>query len=329
MSSERRLSVIIRNFLFSKANREFLIFLFFLVLSGVFWLLMTLNETYEKEIAVPVHITDVPTDVMLTNDEADTIKVTIRDRGIQLLPYLYSDQLKHISVSFKTYDQGNGTGVILNSELVKIVKRRLAASSKISSIKPEKLVYYYTTGVGKRVPVRWKGRVIPEYLYFLSHVGYDPDSVTVYASEERLDSIHMAYTEQLNYVDFRDTLSVECQLRKMEGVKVVPDRVKVTFYTDVLTEESMSGIPIQCINLPPGKVLRTFPAKVTVKFVTGVNVFRMLSPGDFVVIADYNEIANQQLEKCTLYLQEVPQGVTRAELVNKQVDYLIEEDNNE
>ena len=325
----RRLFDIIRNFLFSKANREFLIFLFFLALSGVFWLLMTLNETYEKEIAVPVHITEVPTDVMLTNDEVDTIKVTIRDRGILLLPYIYGDVLKHISVNFKTHDQGSGTGTISNAELTKIIKHRLAASSKISSIKPEKLTYYYTTGVGKRVPIRWKGRVIPEELYFLSHVSYNPDSVTVYAAEERLDTIHMAYTELLNHVGFRDTLEVDCQLRKMEGVKVVPDHVKVTFYTDVLTEESMDGIPVQCINLPKGKVLRTFPAKVTVQFVTGVNVYRTLSPNDFVVIADYNEIANQQMEKCNLYLQEIPQGVTRAALLTKQVDYLIEEDDNE
>ena len=77
--------VIVRNFLFSQANREFLIFLFFLALSGVFWLLMTLNETYEKEVVVPVHITGVPSDVMLTSDEVDTIRITVRDRGILLL----------------------------------------------------------------------------------------------------------------------------------------------------------------------------------------------------------------------------------------------------
>ena len=47
MMSGRRLFVIVRNFLFSRANREFLIFLFFLALSGIFWLLTTLNETVE------------------------------------------------------------------------------------------------------------------------------------------------------------------------------------------------------------------------------------------------------------------------------------------
>lgn len=326
MVSARRVSVFIRNFLFSKTNREFLIFLFFLMLSGIFWLLMTLNETYEKELKIPVHITDVPTDVMLTSDETDTVRMTIRDRGIILLSYLYSDRLKHVEANFKTYDQGSGTGSITGSELTKLVQQFMAASSKIVSVKTERLNFYYNTGAYKKVPVRWKGRVIPEHLYFLSHVSYSPDSVTVYASEERLDSIHMAYTEALNHVGFRDTLAVECQLRRMEGVKIVPERIKVVFYTDVLTEESMNGIPVQCINLPKGKVLRTFPAKVTVKFVTGVNVYRTLSPSDFMVIADYNEIMSHPSEKCNIYLQQVPTGVTRAALATKQVDYLIEEE---
>ena len=317
--------VIVRNFLFSQANREFLIFLFFLALSGVFWLLMTLNETYEKEVVVPVHITGVPSDVMLTSDEVDTIRITVRDHGILLLTYIYGENLKRVVVNFKTYDQGNGTGIVPGADLSKLITQYLASSSKITSVKPERLTFYYNTGAFKRVPVRWKGRVIPEHLYFLSHVGYSPDSVTVYASEDRLDSIRMAYTEPLNYVNFRDTLSVDCQLRRMEGVKIVPDRVKVTFYTDVLTEEDIEGIPVKCINLPPGKVLRTFPAKVSVKFVTGVAVYSTLSPNDFVVVADYNEIRRQPSEKCNLYLQQVPSGVTRAQLVTKQVDYLIEE----
>ena len=79
MSQMSRVLITVRNFLFSNRNREFLIFLFFLALSGIFWLLMTLNETYEKEIVVPIRITNIPTDVMLTSEETDTVRVTIRD----------------------------------------------------------------------------------------------------------------------------------------------------------------------------------------------------------------------------------------------------------
>ena len=67
----------IKNFLFSIVNREFLIFLFFLVVSGTFWLLMALNETVEREFEVPVSLVGVPKDVVITTDIQDTLKVTL------------------------------------------------------------------------------------------------------------------------------------------------------------------------------------------------------------------------------------------------------------
>ena len=76
--------------------------------------------------------------------------------------------------------------------------------------------------------------------------------------------------------------------------------------------------------MPPGKVLRTFPARVTVSFVTGVSVYRNLKPEDFTVIADYKELKKNPSEKCQIHLKEVPHGISRARLETTQVDYLIE-----
>ena len=153
---------------------------------------------------------------------------------------------------------------------------------------------------------------------------YDPDSVTIFASDEKLDSISMVYTEQLNYANFRDTLTVDCNLAKLKGVKTVPDHVRIKFYTDVLTEERISGIPIVGVNMPEGKVLRTFPAKTSVSFVAGVSVYRNLRPEDFTVIVDYDEIRRNPSEKCRIYLKNVPSGISRAKLETNMVDYLIE-----
>ncbi|MBR0050077.1 MAG: YbbR-like domain-containing protein [Prevotella sp.] len=324
MESSRIFSII-RNFLFSKGNREFLIFLFFLALSGIFWLGMALNEDYEREVAVPLRILNMPKEIMLTSDETDTVKMTVRDKGIVILAYLYGKGIKPIDINFKLYDRGNGTGMVSGAELQKLATRNFVSSTKITGSSTGKYEFFYNTGARKRVPVRWSGRVIPENLYFISHVEYWPDSVTVFASEEKLDSIKTVYTEQLNYVNFRDTLTVECKMRKTEGVKIIPDRIKVGFYTDVLTEESIDGIPVQGINMPEGKVLRTFPAKVSVRFVTGASVYRTLKASDFTVVANYNELMENPSEKCTIYLQQMPNGISKAQLLTKQVDYLIEE----
>ncbi len=314
----------IRNYLFSKFNRELLIFLFFLFLSGVFWLSLTLNETYEQEFAIPVTITDVPKNAVLTSDEVDTVKMTIRDKGIVLAAYHYGDYLRNIQFSFRNYTRNNGTGLIAAQDIQKTIYQHMLSSSKIVSMKPEKLEFYYNYGTKKQVPVRWNGRVIPEELYFISRVEYSPDSITVYASDEKLDSINMVYTEPLNYANFRDTLIVNCHLSKLRGVKMVPDHIQVSFFTDVLTEERIEGIPIEGINMPEGKVLRTFPAKVSVTFVTGVSVYRNLRPENFTVVADYQEIKQNPSEKCRIYLKDVPAGISRAKLETTMVDYLIE-----
>jgi hypothetical protein len=314
----------VREFLFTKTSKEILIFIFFLGLSGVFWLSLTLNETYEKEFAIPISVVDVPRNAVLTSDEVDTVRVTIRDKGFILMAYKYGDALSKLQVPFRNYTHNNGTGLIPASEIQKFIYRNLISTSKITAVKPEKLEFFYSFGSKKQVPVRWSGRVIPEELYFISRVSYEPDSITIYASQEKLDSINMVYTEQLNYANFRDTLTIDCNLAKLKGVKTVPDHIRVSFYTDVLTEERINNIPIVGINMPEGKVLRTFPAKTSVSFVAGVSVYRNLKPEDFTIIADYQELRKNPSEKCRIYLKKVPNGISRAKLETNMVDYLIE-----
>ena len=311
-------------FLFTKTSKEIMLFLFFLALSATFWLSLTLNETYEREFAVPVSVIGVPKNAVLTSDEVDTVRVTIRDKGIFLVSYKYGDALKRINLPFHNFTHNNGTGLIPASEIQKRLYQKLISSSKITAIKPEKLEFFYNYGSKKQVPIRWSGRVIPEELYFISRVSYDPDSVTIFAAQDKLDSISIVYTEQLNYANFRDTLTVDCNLAKLKGVKTVPDRIRIKFYTDVLTEERISNIPIVGVNMPEGKVLRTFPAKTSVSFVAGVSVYRNLKPEDFTVIADYDEIRRNPSEKCRIYLKNVPSGISRAKLETNMVDYLIE-----
>ena len=321
---ERSVMQILKNFLLSNINKQLFTFLFFLILSAIFWLILTLNEGYEKELKIPVRIVNVPKNVMLTSPSVDTVRATVRDQGWVLLNYMFGEYNNNVKIDFRNYDKTFGKGVVPNADLKRLIEQSLESSSKVTAVKPEKLEYFYNNGEHKRVPVHWNGRVIPEQLFFISHVDYKPDTVDVYTSREKLDSIRIVYTEPLNYVGFRDTLLVDCKLAHAADVKVVPERIQVVFHTDLLTEESID-VPIKCINLPAGKTLRTFPAKVRVNFVAGVSQIRELTADEFTVVADYLEIEQKASEKCNIYLKEVPHGISRATLNTKQVDYLIED----
>ena len=303
----------IRDFLFSKTNREFLIFLLFLLLSGIFWLMMTFNETYEKEIVLPVRYVNVPQSAVLTSGESDSIHVNISDKGFSLFAFIYSRDSHTIDIDFTKYALPDGIGSVPAIDLQHMIEQLLPTSAKITSLKTEKLVFYYNNGEKKKVPVRWRG-----------HLKTDPH-VTIFASREKLDSIHYVYTRELNYSDIHDTLIVTSELQRMQGVKIVPNRVKINIQTDVLTEETIDSIPVVGINMPKGKVLRTFPSRVSVKIVTGMKNYKAIMPSDILVVADYEQFKDETSDKCTLQVKKVPEGVSRATLNVKQVDYLIEE----
>lgn len=315
----------LRHFLLRWVNREFLIFLFFLIVAGIFWLLMTLNENFEQELKIPVRYVNVPKNVVITSSNADSLRVTIRDKGISLITYLYSKEQQAVIIDFNRYAHDNGTGSVPAADMMKFVNSRLPASAKAISIKPETTTFYFNNGEKKLVPVVYQGKVEPDMLYFISDISYSSDSITVYASEEKLDSIDRIYTEPLHYEGFRDSLVVNARLRHIEGAKLVPDEVTIRFATDMLTEVSINDIPIVGINMPKGTKLRTFPAKLSVSFVTGMKNYQNMSASDFLIIADYNEIETAPSSLCNVYLRRQPEGIQRVKLEKQQVDYLIEE----
>jgi hypothetical protein len=316
---------LVRNFLFSSVNREFLIFLFFFALSGIFWLLMTLNGTYEREIKIPVRLVNIPKNVVVS-ETVDTMSMTVKDKGWFIAALIYGDRIRPVNIDFSQYFQKkDGICIVSPSDIQKQLLLLLSSSARVTSMKPEKLYFYYSFGESKKVPVRFSGKIVPVQTYYLSKMVIQPDSVTVYASQDILDKIKYVSTENLHYENVSDTLSVRCKLHKIRGAKISPQTIKILMFTDILTEEHID-VPIIGENMPEGKVLRTFPAKVTVKFVTGMSNFRRLRPEDFTVVVNYNELANHPSDKCTLYLRTMPHGISHARLEINNVDYLIEEE---
>lgn len=325
---EKRLTQIInivRNFLFSSANREFLTFFFFLVLSTIFWLMTALNETYEREIGVPAYLVNIPKNVVVTSDMEDTVRVTVRDKGFALLAYTYGEGIRPINVNFQSaITRQSGYGVVSSQELMKMINQRFSGSSKIVQVKPDRLDFHYNYGLSRQVSVKMSGHVVPGKSFYLARTRFWPEKVTVYGSKQALDSLRFVKTVPINITNFNDTVLRTVALETIKGVKIVPNTVRIGLYPDILTEENIE-VPITAVNMPEGKVLRTFPQRVTVNFIVGASMFRSISPEQFAVVVDYNEIIDHPSDKCSIHLRETPQGVRNARLKMTQVDYLIEE----
>ena len=325
MRRQNQIFKVVGNFLFSSLNKEFLIFLFFLLLSGAFWLMMALNETYEEELKVPVRLVGMPRNAVMTDEPADTVKVTVRDKGFTLVTYKYGHWFRPLTFKFATYaNEDQGHGAIPAADIIKQVQSQLYGSSKLLSVKPEKLDFYFTYGASKKVPIRFRGKISTSKSYYLAHTEFSPMMVTVYANKKVLDELKYVEIEPFNYRNLQDTIRRNVRLQKIRGVKLVPSTVRLSVYPDVLTEESIE-VPVSAVNMPAGMVLRTFPSRVTVRFTIGASQFRMIRPEQFNVVVDYQTLAENPSDKCTLQLRSVPSSVSKAKLELDKVDYLLEQ----
>lgn len=314
----------IRKFLLSNKCKECLVFLFFVLVSFAFWMLQTLDDVYQTEFKVPLRLKNVPKEAVLTSELPNEVRVRVEDRGTVLLNYMLGRTFFPVSFDFNDY-RDKGTHVHISSaELLKKVAAQLNVSTHLISVRPDTLDFIYTMGKAKKVPVRLNGQVRAGLQYYVSHIGFVPDSVIAYAPQEVLDTLTAAYTERVDLENVADTLHKRVSLQKLKGVKFVPAYNDLSVYVDMYSEKTVE-VPIVGINFPANKVLRTFPSKVQVTFQVGLMHFKEISSEDFFIGVTYEDILKTNGDKLLLTLKSVPDYVSHARIIPASVDYLIEQ----
>lgn len=316
----------IKNAFLGRKNKEFLIFLLFFFVSATFWLLQSLNETFDVELSVPLRLTDVPENVVITTDLAPDLRVVVRDKGTVMLRYLYGAVLSPITVSYKNYDQGNASGRVAISltDMQKAVQGQLLSSTRIVSMRPDTLEYFFNRGARKKVPVLMTGLIETKPEYYLQKVTFTPDSVDVLAPPAILDTITAAYTLPVHLAGLSASKRVKRSLHAVRGAKFIPSQVEVNAAIDMYTEKTVE-VPVVGVNFPGSKDLRTFPAKVKVTFRIGMSHFKEVTADDFVLAVTYEELMNNDAPKIHLHLRSMPSGVSNVRITPQDVDYLVEQ----
>ncbi|MBR4553526.1 MAG: YbbR-like domain-containing protein [Bacteroidaceae bacterium] len=295
----------------------------FIALAAAFWLAVSLNETYDVEIAVPLQLSDVPGNVVITTELPEELRITLRDKGIRLLPYLYGAGMKPIVISFRDHTQTSGRCRINSSELLPQLAKQIANPTQIIQIKPDTLEYYFNFGASKRVPVRFDGNVQCQAGYFVAQTKLKPEFVTVYAPQSVLDTLRYVSIRQLHVTGARDTVQRKQPIATMRGMKAVPAMVNVSLICDRLTEKTVR-VPIHAINFPGSRVLRTFPSMVDLTFKVGVSQYERIGAQHFVVALSYEDLIATNNNKVSLNVRSIPDGVSDIRITPATVDFVIE-----
>ncbi|MCD8301895.1 MAG: YbbR-like domain-containing protein [Prevotellaceae bacterium] len=313
--------------LVSHRSREFCVFLFFLAVSAVFWMLQTLDETLQKDIRIKLELTDVPDDVVITSPLPGELRAVVSDKGTSLIRYVRYG-VPPLRVSFADYAPSTESGKVSlpPSEVAGMVQSCLLGTSRVLSVSPDTLEFYFNHGACKSVPIRVAGDVDVSPEYYLLSVTTSPSEVLVYASPSVLDTLSAIYTLPVNLSDIKSNTTAEVGLQGIKGAKLGVEKAQVNIQVDVYMENVMK-VPIHTVNFPASKVLKTFPSEVEVTYTVGYTLNKDIKPDDFVILLTYEQILAYQREgrtKIPVTLRSQPETVMGVRLEPEEVDYLVE-----
>lgn len=302
----------------AKTVMQYLVFLF---ISFVFWLVLTLNNSYQQDFEIPLKITSIPDSTTLINDAPATIRVAIKDRGANMLKYSFGN-LPTISIDFKEYADGNGAFRVPEAQLRSVMVGAFAGTANISSITPDSLRILYTNLPGKKVPVRLDLDIVPNLQYVINGaVRTSVDSVTVYSNRQTLSELTEVYTYHVREKELTDTLRREVAISPITGARIEPKNIVVTIPVEQLINKTQM-VPVVTANSPGNVNVLTFPAMVEASFLVPQSMYRRKL--DIKVAADYNEIMYATSNKVAVKVVEVPAICKSVSLSVDSVEYLIE-----
>ena len=314
----------IRNFLRINDSREFLMFLFFLLISFVIWYLTTMDNVYEMKYTLKLELKNLPETMIVTEPLPKEMEVVLKDKGDKLVEYKARGRYKSIQIDYGQYPSTAGRTAIYGSELNKLLSTGLASSTEIISTSLDTLQYYVAEARGVKLPLRMQGKIVANRQYVIDRVSINPDTVTVYAAKQITDTMTAVYTPYVKLVELTDSVQQTLILGgKERGIRYVPSETQLNVSVSPYVTKSVQ-VPIVGYMFPYGHQLKTFPSKATVTFRVSLEDFRKVTEEDFRIQVHYAQIRDNASGKVELRLANMPDNITDVTIEPTEADYLVE-----
>lgn len=307
-------------------SRDTFIFLFFLIISGLFWIIISLNKTYETRLSIPVKYLNTPAEIALMAELPSHIVIKVKDKGTTLIGYT-GTHFKPLIIDFNDYTAYNNSeewSIPTANTFDQEIKELVAPSTQILDFFPRSIEIEKSLLSQKSVPVKAVTHFEYARQYFPSDsIQITPNTVTLYGRKEVIDTIQCIYTELVTSFQLKDTLTVEANLQLPSLCKSNPSKVKVTAPIEFYTEGKQI-VPVKVVGVPENLRVRTFPSEVEVTYMAGFSRFKSVIPADFNVTIQYNDLISSNNNTQPLKLEQYPSHIIKPKLKTEEVQWIIE-----
>ncbi len=311
-----------------RLRQKVLVFLFFLVLSTIFWLLNTLDHNFSANITFPIRYILLRPDREMVGNIPEEITVNVSGQGYALLRGILTSSQHPIIFRMITLDLNNVPGdsgklYLLTNNLKDNIQRQINTEFTLNYISPDTLFYAFSPIVRKKVSIEPDIDIEFEKQFMQGgSIVAMPDSIVITGPESTLDTIDHVYTEYKKYTRTNRTFSEELKLLPIDNVSFTKKIVVISVPVEKFTESSIN-VPIKIINIPDSMEMKLFPTFIKVNYIVALDNYNKVSVWNFRATVDYNMAHSSINNKLKVTLERQPAIIRSVSFRPKNVDYII------
>jgi len=320
------------------SNMNILAFVFFLVLSTIFWLLLAINKIYVETISFPLKFENFPERRVQVGDLPNRLYLTVETSGIEILKHKIRSTINPININmvecsiFPLSKKDSSKFYVLTNLERQQIASQFKSEMRIMEINPDTLYFQFDFLKIKEVPIEANVEIICEQQYMLvGKPSFEVDSATARGPSSIIDTLQAIYTKKEILENVESPVNKNIQLVRIPGVSLakIPktdiDKWKVRIIADVdKFTETKTTVPVIPKNVPDTLKLKTFPRTVSISYHIPLKLFETVSAEDFQMTVDYNLINPVTADKLKLTLDRKPDNVVILGWQPKNVEYILE-----
>lgn len=300
-------------------------FLLFIILSLLFWLLITFSKEYKTEISFPINYINLPQNKLFQKPPPLFLKIGVKGTGFKVLSAKMSPKKINLDANYLSKKTLSKYYFLLERQQIAIQKQ-LNYGIEIDVFTRDSIFLNLDHLATKKVPI------IPS-LAIEYKAGYDlskkirvtPDSVSIFGPKATIDTIYKLTTEKLELFDVTENISkeVSIQLSKHTNLKINEEKVLLEGEVDRFTEGALE-MSFLIENVPEGVTLNTFPKKVKIIFKVGLEDFQKINENSFKIVCDYRVSEKGNYSYLIPKIKKQSALIKNVRIVPNKIDFLIQ-----
>jgi YbbR domain-containing protein len=311
-------------------NRDLLIFIFFLILSFIFWYLNSLSKEIDGNVRYPVRYINSPKDRVLIEELPSKLELSLEGPGYSILKLKLSGNQAPVVIDLSTVNYviiSNSKLLnyyLVTEELIPNFKQQLRADFEITDIKPDTLFFKFDRVITKKVPVIPVVDVTTERQYFVNGtISSTPESVEISGPRQIVDTVKAVRTKRYKFNQLNKSDTRSLTLAESDFFDISEKRVSVTVPVEQFTEATTNVI-IRLLNLPDTLEIKIFPDVVSVKYLVGVTDYNTIKKMPIEAVIDLAKFDLRGVNKLPVVIQNIPAYISSIRYTPEKVDFIVE-----